>query len=103
MEWDEACFRRKRGGRIAAKFVPQVRSDPGGKDLLPVIIDRPGAAEARADPAQQRIHVSKADLGCDVARVVEIDVLIDQLCLRLDAAAGEFEGIAALERGGGAL
>ena len=60
-----------------------------------LLIERPGAAEAGADPSQRAVDIGKTDLRSDVAGVVDVDVLINPLRLRLDEpAASELEGIA---------
>ena len=85
---------------IALEFVPEMRPDPSG-DSAKTVVKRPGAAEARADPAQQaKIDIGKPNLKLrrDVAGIVDVDVLVDQLCLRFDEpAAGELERISCLD------
>ena len=97
VERNEAGCRRERGGRIALEFVPEVRPDPGG-DGTKTVVKRPGPAEAGADPSGERTDIRKAYLCGDVAGIVDVDVLVDQLRLRFDEpAAGEPERISCLD------
>ena len=99
-EGDEAGGRRELRRRVAEELVPEIRPSPQRELALRIAVDIPVACYPGADPAGQRIGVRVADIGRAVVEVVDVEVLVDELRLRLEQPViAEVERIAALKRG----